>query len=86
MEHAPHTAREAFVHAIAEAAGILFDVMAPASAPRAEILKPKEVAAELRTSLSQVSQLCRDGKLKATRVGKLWRIHRTDLERFKNRR
>jgi excisionase family DNA binding protein len=71
--------------AVSEAAGVLWDVLAP-GAPRAELLTPEEAAAELRVSESAVTKLCGSGQIKASRVGKLWRVSRAELEKLKARR
>lgn len=49
---------------------------------RAEVLTPDEVAKLLRVSKRTVERLCQSGKLRAIRVGRLWRIPRSSLEEF----
>lgn len=44
--------------------------------------KPDEVAAILRVSRARVCQMCVSGTLPALRVGRLWRISATALDRF----
>lgn len=79
-------AREQFANAVTQAALLLWDAMAPESAPKTDVLTPEQVAGELAVSEAQVTKLCRSKSLKAMKVGKLWRIPRAELERFKNRR
>ena len=47
-----------------------------------EYLTPDEVAERYRISPQVVRKWCRTGKLKALRLGKLWRIAPYDLEAF----
>ena len=50
--------------------------------PTEGFLTPQEIARYLRVSQLAIQKWCRDGKLKATRVGGLWRIRREDLDEF----
>ena len=43
-------------------------------------LAPKEVAARLGVTHSTVLKLIKDGKLKAARIGWVWRIRESDLD------
>lgn len=81
----PLSARAQFMAAVSEAAGVVWDVLAP-GAPRAELLTPEEAAAELRCSPSAIRKMCGSGQIKASRVGKLWRVSRAELEKLKARR
>lgn len=45
-------------------------------------LSPEEVATELRVSRRTAYNWIRGGKLKAVRVGHLWRVDRLDLQVF----
>jgi excisionase family DNA binding protein len=47
--------------------------------------RERPVAERYRVSAQSVRKWCRTGKLKAIRVGKLWRISRADLEAFFSR-
>lgn len=47
-----------------------------------EILTVQEVANYLRLSRTTVWRWCNQGKLPAFRLGRSWRIHRTDLDYF----
>ena len=47
-----------------------------------EFLTPKEVAGILRVSPRTVQRWVKEGRLRAVRVGKLWRIPREALEEF----
>lgn len=51
-------------------------------AEKLELLTPKEVAGILRVSPRTVQRWVKEGKLRAVRVGKLWRIPREALEEF----
>ncbi|MBK9943669.1 MAG: helix-turn-helix domain-containing protein [Kouleothrix sp.] len=47
-----------------------------------QYLTASEVAALLRISPQTVSSWCREGRLKAIRAGRVWRIRPADLEEF----
>jgi excisionase family DNA binding protein len=47
-----------------------------------ELLLPAEVARILRVTLRTVERYCKQGKLRAVKVGRLWRIPRSSLEEF----
>jgi excisionase family DNA binding protein len=47
-----------------------------------EVLTVKEVATKLKTSTRFVLHQIQAGKLPAVKVGKAYRIHATDLERY----
>lgn len=51
-----------------------------------EILTVPEVAKYLKVSRTTVWRWCNDGKLFAFKVGKNWRIHRSELEKIVGRR
>jgi excisionase family DNA binding protein len=45
-----------------------------------ELLLPAEVARILRVTVRTVERYCAQGKLRAVKVGRLWRIPRSSLE------
>ncbi|NLZ54532.1 MAG: helix-turn-helix domain-containing protein [Thermoanaerobacteraceae bacterium] len=47
-----------------------------------ELYTPQEVADKFRVTLRTVYQWIKDGKLKAIKVGTLWRISKDSLEEF----
>jgi excisionase family DNA binding protein len=47
-----------------------------------ELLLPAEVARILRVTLRTVERYCKQGKIRAVKVGRLWRIPRSSLEEF----
>jgi len=47
-----------------------------------ELLLPAEVARILRVTVRTVERYCARGKLRAVKVGRLWRIPRSSLEEF----
>jgi excisionase family DNA binding protein len=47
-----------------------------------ELLLPAEVARILRVTPRTIERYCKKGKLKAIKVGRLWRIPRSSLEEF----
>jgi excisionase family DNA binding protein len=47
-----------------------------------EILSAEDVATILRLPLKTVRARLHDKSLKGTKIGKHWRIHKKDLERF----
>jgi excisionase family DNA binding protein len=47
----------------------------------AEVLTVTEIAGYLRVSETTVWRWCSTGKLPAFRIGRSWRVRRTDLER-----
>jgi len=47
-----------------------------------EILTVREVAAYLKLSRTTIWRWCNEGKLQAFKVGRGWRIHRSELERI----
>jgi excisionase family DNA binding protein len=47
-----------------------------------ELLLPAEVARILRVTVRTVERYCSQGKLRAVKVGRLWRIPRSSLEEF----
>ena len=49
--------------------------------PRAEAVSPQKAAALMDVSEATILRLIRSGKLKATRIGKQWRIAIVDLRR-----
>jgi excisionase family DNA binding protein len=53
--------------------------MTPSS--RAEAVSPQKAAALMDVSESTILRLIRSGKLKATRIGRQWRIAIVDLRR-----
>lgn len=78
------TPRERFARAVAEAAGTLWDALAQ-GAEKGEILTPAEAAKELSVSAAHITNLCQRGAIRAFRVGRLWRISRSELEKYKRR-
>jgi len=48
--------------------------------PSSEVLTVNEIAGYLRVSETTVWRWCNSGKLPAFRIGRSWRIRRTDLE------
>jgi excisionase family DNA binding protein len=47
-----------------------------------ELLLPAEVARILRVTPRTVERYCKQGKLRAVKVGRLWRIPKSSLEEF----
>jgi len=47
-----------------------------------EILTVREIAEYLKLSRTTIWRWCNEGKLKAFKVGRGWRIHRSELERI----
>jgi excisionase family DNA binding protein len=47
-----------------------------------DYLTTEEAAAEIRMSADYVARQCKAGVVKATKVGREWRIHRTALDAF----
>jgi excisionase family DNA binding protein len=47
-----------------------------------QLLLPVEVARILRVTVRTVERYCKQGKLRAVKVGRLWRIPRSSLEEF----
>ena len=47
-----------------------------------ELFLPAEVARILRVTVRTVERYCAQGKLRAVKVGRLWRIPRSSLEAF----
>jgi excisionase family DNA binding protein len=47
-----------------------------------ELLLPAEVARILRVTVRTIERYCAQGKLRAVKVGRLWRIPRSSLEEF----
>jgi len=47
-----------------------------------EILTVREVAAYLKLSRTTIWRWCHDGRLRAFKVGRGWRIHRSEVERI----
>lgn len=46
------------------------------------LLTPRDLAGEWECSPEFVTKLCRSGKLRAVRLGRLWRIRRADADEF----
>jgi len=47
-----------------------------------EFVTPEEAASRLRVHEDTIRDWCRTGRLKATKVGKQWRIRPQDIEAF----
>jgi len=47
-----------------------------------QIYTPPQAAERLQISENKVYRLCRSGELRASKVGKLWRITETAIEEF----
>jgi excisionase family DNA binding protein len=47
-----------------------------------ELLLPAEVARILRVTTRTIERYCKQGRLRAVKVGRLWRIPRNSLEAF----
>lgn len=47
-----------------------------------DILTPEEIATEWRLEVATVRRWIREGKLKATKLGRGWRIKRADWDAF----
>jgi excisionase family DNA binding protein len=47
-----------------------------------EILTVREVAEYLKLSRTTIWRWCNEGKLKAFKVGRGWRVHRSEVERI----
>lgn len=56
--------------------------MTAASPPHSEILTVDEVAVYLRVSRATVCRWCGTGKLPAFKIGKGWRVERSELDEF----
>jgi excisionase family DNA binding protein len=50
--------------------------------PGVSFLTASEAAARLRVGTFQVVELCREGKLRATKPGRMWLILPADLEAY----
>jgi len=50
--------------------------------PEKEYYSPQEIAAKFNIKPRTVSAWIRQGKLKAIKLGDLWRVHITDLNDF----
>lgn len=50
-----------------------------------KLLTPEEVADHLKVSVKLIRALARTGKLRAAKVGRLWRFRPEDVDRFLNR-
>jgi excisionase family DNA binding protein len=50
--------------------------------PFPRLLRPTEVAAELRIGIETVRRLLRSGALQGSLIGRQWRIERTKLDEF----
>ena len=50
-----------------------------------EILTVREVAGYLKLSRTTIWRWCSEGKLKAFKVGRGWRIHRSEIEKITGR-
>lgn len=50
--------------------------------PEKEYYSPQEIAEKFNLKPRTVANWIRQGKLKAIKLGDLWRVHRTDLEAF----
>lgn len=48
------------------------------TAPKQALMTPREASKYLRVKPRTVSKWCREGKLRAFKVGKVWRIHAFD--------
>ncbi len=48
-----------------------------------QVLKVKEVAAELRVGLNQAYEAVRDGRIRSVKIGRAVRVTREALEEFK---
>ena len=47
-----------------------------------KVLKAKEAAKSLRISMPTFYKLVQEGRLRATKVGKLWRVSEENIKRF----
>lgn len=47
-----------------------------------ELLSPKEVAANLKVTENTVREMLKNGRLKGYKVGKLWRIDKTEIKKL----
>ena len=47
-----------------------------------ELLLPAEVARILRVTVRTVERYCKEGKIRAVKIGRRWRIPRSCLEEF----
>jgi acetyl-CoA synthetase len=47
-----------------------------------KLLLPAEVARILRVTTRTIERYCKQGKLRAVKVGRLWRIPKSSLEEF----
>jgi len=50
--------------------------------PEKEYYSPQEIAEKFNLKPRTVTNWIRQGKLKAIKLGDLWRVHRADLEAF----
>jgi len=50
--------------------------------PEKEYYSPQEIAEKFNLKPRTVANWIRQGKLKAIKLGDLWRVHRADLEAF----
>ncbi len=50
-----------------------------------EILTVREVAEYLKLSRTTIWRWCNEGKLRAFKVGRGWRIHRSEIEKITGR-
>ena len=51
-----------------------------------KIYDPEEVAELLKISVWQYNKLCREGRLRAVKVGRKWKITKDNLTKFLERR
>lgn len=58
--------------------------MGRTNAPPSDLLTVAEVATYLRVSKSTVWRWCSSGRLNAFRIGRSWRVKRSDLEESMN--
>ncbi len=47
-----------------------------------ELYSPEEVANILGVSPHTVRQWCRDSRIKALKVGRLWKVHRSEVDKI----
>lgn len=47
-----------------------------------ELLTPKQAAGVMQVTTRQVAKMCERGKLRAVRVGRLWRVNRDALAAY----
>ena len=53
-------------------------------APDREYYSVKDIALKLNLTTAWISQLCKDGRLKAIKIGKVWRIPKIEWEKIQN--